>query len=294
MRSIKDFVPIESKDEKVVPKLAEARSLKRDADEKLDQGRSKKQKISKSSEPRNKDVDELSQEELHQLMIIVPKQGMNVKALQTKYPIIDWEIYTEDTRKFWKIIRDGNHTEMLCVKLLVEEDSEMYRELSRKIFMQVIKDDGWLGVHEDGLAWFKFELILDTVQLETIISTISHEYLLKFTSEYGISEDPHPELPGPEERIVDFSEGKLSVIGTAKQETMEKHPSMLYQAVGFPKNWNNRFFWVDERIFLTVADWRTSAPNDEMLGRDTYSAKAVTIQNTHRTPSKNNQKHCCV
>nr|GEV20538.1 hypothetical protein [Tanacetum cinerariifolium] len=100
MRSIKDFVPIESKDDKAVPKLAEARSSKRDAMEKLNQRRSKKQKIGKSSEPRNKDVDELSQEELQQLMIIVPEQGMNVEALQTKYLIIDWEIYTEDTRKF--------------------------------------------------------------------------------------------------------------------------------------------------------------------------------------------------
>nr|GEV34857.1 retrovirus-related Pol polyprotein from transposon TNT 1-94 [Tanacetum cinerariifolium] len=77
----------------------------------VDKGRSKKQKIGESSEPRNKDVDEPSQEELQQLMIIVPELGMNVKALQTKYPIIDWEIYTEDTRKYWKIIRVGNHTE---------------------------------------------------------------------------------------------------------------------------------------------------------------------------------------
>nr|GFC84188.1 hypothetical protein [Tanacetum cinerariifolium] len=48
----------------------------------------------------------------------------------------------------------------------------------------------------------------DTVQLETVVSTISHEYLLKFTSEYGISEDLHLELSGPKERIVDFPEGK--------------------------------------------------------------------------------------
>nr|GEX38446.1 transposase (putative), gypsy type [Tanacetum cinerariifolium] len=48
----------------------------------------------------------------------------------------------------------------------------------------------------------------DTVQLETSVSTISQEYLLEFTFEYGISEDLHPEVPGPEERIVDFSEGK--------------------------------------------------------------------------------------
>ncbi|GKF36480.1 hypothetical protein Tco_0113238 [Tanacetum coccineum] len=45
-------------------------------------------------------------------MIIVPEQGMNVEALQTKYTIIDWEIYTEGTRKYWKIISVGNHTKV--------------------------------------------------------------------------------------------------------------------------------------------------------------------------------------
>nr|GEU65624.1 hypothetical protein [Tanacetum cinerariifolium]GEV08657.1 hypothetical protein [Tanacetum cinerariifolium] len=48
----------------------------------------------------------------------------------------------------------------------------------------------------------------DVVQLETAVTTISQEYLLEFTSEYGISEALHSELPGPEERIVDFPEGK--------------------------------------------------------------------------------------
>nr|GEX32476.1 reverse transcriptase domain-containing protein [Tanacetum cinerariifolium] len=37
------------------------------------------------------------------------------------------------------------------------------------------------------------------------------EYLLEFTSEYGIPETLHPELPGPEDRIVDFPEGKVGV-----------------------------------------------------------------------------------
>nr|GEV92574.1 hypothetical protein [Tanacetum cinerariifolium] len=88
----------------------------------------------------------------------------------------------------------------------------------------------------------------DIVQLETAISTISQEYLLEFASEYGISEDLHPKLPGPEERIMDFPEGK-----------------------------------VDERVFPTVADWRTSAPKDEMPAKDTYYAEAVTLVNTHHT-----------
>nr|GEV04939.1 transposase (putative), gypsy type [Tanacetum cinerariifolium] len=95
----------------------------------------------------------------------------------------------------------------------------------------------------------------DTVQLETVVSTIFEEYLLEFTSEYGISEALRPELPGPGERIVDFPEGK-----------------------------NNRFFLVDERVFPIIVDWRTSAPKDEMPAENTYSPEAVMILNTHRTP----------
>nr|GEW25030.1 reverse transcriptase domain-containing protein [Tanacetum cinerariifolium] len=111
MRSIKDFVPMESEDDKGDPKLAETSSSKRDTWEELYQRRSKKQKIGESLEPRNKDVDELSQKELHQLMIIILVQGMIVEALQTKYPIIDWEIFTEDTRKddliqLWSLVKE--------------------------------------------------------------------------------------------------------------------------------------------------------------------------------------------
>nr|GEY28342.1 hypothetical protein [Tanacetum cinerariifolium] len=65
----------------------EAVSKKR-TEEEFDQESSKRQKTSESSElakePRDKEADELSQEELQQMMIIVPVQGMNVEALQTK------------------------------------------------------------------------------------------------------------------------------------------------------------------------------------------------------------------
>ncbi|GJX41975.1 hypothetical protein Tco_0256965 [Tanacetum coccineum] len=44
-------------------------------------------------------------------MMIVPVKEAYVEALQVKYPIIDWEVYPEDTRKYWKITRVGNHTE---------------------------------------------------------------------------------------------------------------------------------------------------------------------------------------
>ncbi|GKB08950.1 ribonuclease H-like domain-containing protein [Tanacetum coccineum] len=45
----------------------------------------------------------------------VPEEGMNVEALQTKYPIIDWEVYSKVTIKFWKIIKVGNYTEVYQV-----------------------------------------------------------------------------------------------------------------------------------------------------------------------------------
>nr|GEV06765.1 hypothetical protein [Tanacetum cinerariifolium] len=89
---------------------------KKRTEEEFDQESSKRKKTSESSElakePRDKEVDELSQKELQQMMIIVPVQGINVEALQTKYLIIDWKIYTEGTKKYWKIIRVRNHTEI--------------------------------------------------------------------------------------------------------------------------------------------------------------------------------------
>nr|GEU59887.1 hypothetical protein [Tanacetum cinerariifolium] len=154
----------------------------------------------------------------------------------------------------------------------------------------------------------------DTIQLENAVSTISQEYLLEFTFEYGIPESLHPELPGPEDPIVEFPKGKvgvytkffefanfcipisqflfdifgqyqihlsqLSVIGVAKQTTEEKHPQCYTKPFDSIKNWNNRFFWVDEKVFLTVVDWRINTPKDEKPSADFYSAVAVATLNT--------------
>nr|GEW68149.1 putative transposase (putative), gypsy type [Tanacetum cinerariifolium] len=167
----------------------------------------------------------------------------------------------------------------------------------------------------------------DTVQLETAVNTISQEYLLEFTSEYGIPKALHPELPGPEDRIVDFPEGKvviqlsqLSVIGAAKVSHFEINcrvlnivptmslfrvfytPSFNSEWMSFSKrpgkntpqcytkpldslkNWNNRFFWVDERVFPAAVDWRTNSPKDGMPTENTYSMEAVRALDTHHTP----------
>ncbi|GJZ21153.1 hypothetical protein Tco_0558192 [Tanacetum coccineum] len=154
MRKVNTFVPIKSEVNRVVPKLATG-SSKRDAEEELDQESSKRQKTNESSElaeePRNKEADELSQEELQQMMIIVPEQGMNVEALQTKDDLRLYDlcgvhhVSTEKGIDIYMLVEKeyplsrGTLTLMLVAKLLVDQDNEMSRELLRKIFMQVEK-----------------------------------------------------------------------------------------------------------------------------------------------------------
>ncbi|GJV70843.1 hypothetical protein Tco_1490838 [Tanacetum coccineum] len=106
----------------------------------------------------------------------------------------------------------------------------------------------------------------DTIQLENAVSTISQEYLVKFTSEYGIPEDLHPELPGPGDTIVDFPEGKVGVY------TSDRRSQSGCRSAN------------DQRIFPTVVDWRASAPKDGMPSANSYSAADVTVFDTRRTP----------
>ncbi|GJU71868.1 hypothetical protein Tco_1263273 [Tanacetum coccineum] len=90
MRKVNTFVLIESEVNRAVSELA-AGSSKMAAKEELDQESSKRQNTGESSElaeeTRDKEADELSQEELQQMMIIV-------------------------SEKYWKIIRVGNHTKV--------------------------------------------------------------------------------------------------------------------------------------------------------------------------------------
>ncbi|GKE42850.1 hypothetical protein Tco_1470134, partial [Tanacetum coccineum] len=94
MRRVGAFVPMETKIKREALELVVGCS-KRDAEEELNQGSYKRQKTGENSEPakesKEKEDDKLSQDKLQQLMIIVPKEGLNVQAMQAKYPIIDGE-----------------------------------------------------------------------------------------------------------------------------------------------------------------------------------------------------------
>ncbi|GJZ58382.1 hypothetical protein Tco_0613876 [Tanacetum coccineum] len=157
----------------------------------------------------------------------------------------------------------------------IKQKMDVFLNLPQELRITYIMKPNWFGISRD------------TIQLETAVSTISPEYLLEFTSEYGISEDLHPELPGPEERIVDFSEGKVGVytkffefanfclpISQFLFDILGHYQIHLSQlsVIGAAK--------VDERVFPTVVDWRINAPKDEMPVKGSYSAEDVAVLNT--------------
>ncbi|GJV38927.1 hypothetical protein Tco_1417367, partial [Tanacetum coccineum] len=88
-------------------------------------------------------TDELSQEQLNQMVIIVPDEGINVEALQTKYPIIGWEVYSEDTMQFLEnhhiqerynssgLTKDKEIELWVELKMLFEPDAENLLELQK-------------------------------------------------------------------------------------------------------------------------------------------------------------------
>ncbi|GJY44342.1 retrovirus-related pol polyprotein from transposon TNT 1-94 [Tanacetum coccineum] len=64
-----------------------------------------------SQEQSTEEQKELSKEDLKEMLEIVPVEESKAEALQVKYPIVDWEVHVEGSRKYWKIIRVGNITE---------------------------------------------------------------------------------------------------------------------------------------------------------------------------------------
>ncbi|GKE26580.1 hypothetical protein Tco_1441964, partial [Tanacetum coccineum] len=83
--------------------------------------------------------------------IRVLEQGINVKALQTKYPIINWEIYTEGTRKndlvmLWSLVKEK-------FKSTDDKEREIWIELKR-LFEPDTDDELWkLQKHIHDLTW---------------------------------------------------------------------------------------------------------------------------------------------
>nr|GEX03793.1 transposase (putative), gypsy type [Tanacetum cinerariifolium] len=77
-----------------------------------------------------------------------------------------------------------------------------------------------------------------------------------------------------------FNSGWMSFSKRPRKNT----PQCYTKPLDSLKNWYNRFFWVDKRVFSTIVDWRMNAPKDGMPAENTYSVEAVRALDTHRTP----------
>nr|GEX26400.1 hypothetical protein [Tanacetum cinerariifolium] len=90
-KQIEDFVPIAFK-------------------EKGERMKRKGLRLEQESAKKMKTSEEVSEEDLKEMMQLVPVEEVYVEALQVKHPIIDWEIHSEGHRNYWKIIRLGGST----------------------------------------------------------------------------------------------------------------------------------------------------------------------------------------
>nr|GEU59196.1 copia protein [Tanacetum cinerariifolium] len=82
------------------------------------------------------DPKEMTKEDVQNMLEIVPVPEFKVEALQVKYPIIDWEIHTEE--KDYPL-SNVVMILMLSGKIQVEEGNKMARDLVMKIFMEANK-----------------------------------------------------------------------------------------------------------------------------------------------------------
>ncbi|GKA56088.1 hypothetical protein Tco_0755160 [Tanacetum coccineum] len=75
----------------------------------------------------------LSKKELHKLLMIVPVEEVYVEALQVKYPIIDWEVYFEDTRRYWRI----NYQKLETIQKLIRPFDDKLKKFDKMTWISI-------------------------------------------------------------------------------------------------------------------------------------------------------------
>ncbi|GJX50511.1 hypothetical protein Tco_0277356 [Tanacetum coccineum] len=194
---VKGSETIESEVDRTVPKLA-AGSSKRDAEEELDQESSKRQKTGESSElaeePRDKEADELSQEELQQMMIIVPehkevledhqREDENAEDVQMADHLRPMEelLLIPDTRRYEKCI---------VVPAVLADEFELKTEL-----LEFVSNNYFFGLENDDSHSHirRFYQITRTLRLnqvpDDVVKLILFPFSLKRAAETWLENEP--------------------------------------------------------------------------------------------------------
>nr|GEZ81710.1 hypothetical protein [Tanacetum cinerariifolium] len=97
-KQMEHFIPMGLKEE--------AKRIKRKG-LKLEQESAKKQKTSEEVPEEVKSPEEVTKEKVKEMMQLVPIEEVYFEALQVKHPILDWKVYTDGQRTYWKITRLG-------------------------------------------------------------------------------------------------------------------------------------------------------------------------------------------
>nr|GFB44551.1 hypothetical protein [Tanacetum cinerariifolium] len=125
-KMVEDFTPMGSKEE--------AESLKRKGFN-LELEEVKKQKTSKEVPDKEKSPEEVPKEKVKEMMQLIPIEEVYVQALQVKHPIIDWKVYIEGQRSYWKIIRLGGSS--ACYQFFVDFLKHLDREYLNQLWFLV-------------------------------------------------------------------------------------------------------------------------------------------------------------
>nr|GEY34083.1 hypothetical protein [Tanacetum cinerariifolium] len=125
-KQMEDFIPMGSKEE--------AERIKRKGLS-MEQENAKKQKISEEVTEEAKTPHEVPEEKVKEMMQLVPIEEVYVEALQVKHPIIDWKVYSEGQRSYWKITRLGGSSAsyQFFIDLLKHLDREDLNQLWRLV-----------------------------------------------------------------------------------------------------------------------------------------------------------------
>nr|GEX22889.1 retrotransposon protein, putative, Ty3-gypsy subclass [Tanacetum cinerariifolium] len=96
----------------------------------LEQESAKKQKTSEEVLEEAMSPEEVTEEKVKEMMQLVPIEEFYAEVLQVKHPIIDWKVYTEGQRSYWKITRVVKET-LRNRPPTSEKEMEVWVELNR-------------------------------------------------------------------------------------------------------------------------------------------------------------------
>nr|GEW48220.1 hypothetical protein [Tanacetum cinerariifolium] len=129
------------------------------------------------------DPKEMSEKDVQNMLEIIPVFEFKVKALQVKYPIIDWEIHSEGSRTYWKIIRSLVKEKFSTVVPTVDKEKALWVELTR-LYEPNADDVFWKlqRYMHDPLTW----KLYTNYGVHHVSSTRRHDILMLTEKDYPL------------------------------------------------------------------------------------------------------------